>query len=145
MSFYEVALDGNCICFPLEYIKNDNSRWVLQGCNRCCWGPVPIVGLQSCLHAGSLQDLLSTLAPKAPVRLSPLGPHRHPAPRCASIMLAASFLASPPHPQWCLLGSLEFPALRGLVFSWGSQIKSLEACEFQVIGTTDWKLGRDVD
>ena len=26
VSFYEVALDGNCICFPLEYIKNDNSR-----------------------------------------------------------------------------------------------------------------------
>ena len=39
----------------------------------------PLSAFSLACMAGSLQDTLSTLAPKAPVRLSPLGPHRHPA------------------------------------------------------------------
>ena len=40
----------------------------------------PLSAFSLACMAGSLQDSqLSTLAPKAPVRLSPLGPHRHPA------------------------------------------------------------------
>lgn len=141
LAFYEVALDGNCIyCFPLEDIKSVNSMLVLQSCSRCCWGPVPQpqpslfpawVGFS---EAHCLRCPLRSL-----VRLSPCGPYRYPALRCAPVTLAPSFPASLPHPHWCLLGSLfsKVRALRALVCSWGTQIKTLVACEFQILGTTD--------